>query len=226
MASQSDLWSGGPCGLGPVRPPATATLLSVDLGTGATQSGFSAMSASPETFFTAAGDITVTISGQSGFFSRGDGYPANSGAFTEGNLYQDFVYNNTKGTLQFDISGIAANTGYTMTWYIYDWTNTNVASQTDKVAAQAGSNTTGSSGNVTWTTGDAAMPTNNGEYSYTGTWQSTNTKLDIDISYVSGGLPYTRVNGFEMTATPEPSTLILLGTALLGLLAYAWRRRR
>ena len=39
---------------------------------------------------------------------------------------------------------------------------------------------------------------------------------------------YTRVNGFEMTAvsSPEPSTLVLLGTALLGLLAYAWRKRK
>ena len=72
-------------------------------------------------------------------------------------------------------------------------------------------------------------PTYNGEYSYTGTWQSSSTSLDVDVKWVSGTIAYyTRVNGFEMTAvsSPEPSTLVLLGTALLGLLAYAWRKRR
>ena len=74
-------------------------------------------------------------------------------------------------------------------------------------------------------------PTYNGEYSYTGIWSSTTTSLDIDVAYTSGtatDIDYTRVNGFEMTAvsSPEPSTLVLLGTALLGLLAYAWRKRK
>ena len=32
--------------------------------------------------------------------------------------------------------------------------------------------------------------------------------------------------GFEGTVVPEPSALVLLGTALMGLLAYAWRKRR
>ena len=55
---------------------------------------------------------------------------------------------------------------------------------------------------------------------------------------VSGG--YIRVNGVTQSdfskfqvagdtlslATPEPGTLVLLGTALAGLLAYAWRKRR
>jgi hypothetical protein len=43
-----------------------------------------------------------------------------------------------------------------------------------------------------------------------------------------GGLPYacdmTRV-GATITAVPEPGTIALLGSAMFGLLVYAWRRR-
>ena len=32
-------------------------------------------------------------------------------------------------------------------------------------------------------------------------------------------------NGIQATQAPEPSTLVLLGAGLLGLLAYTWRKR-
>ena len=103
--------------------PATATLLSVDIGNGNTQSGFNAMASTPVTLSTAAGNITVSETGADGFFSRPG--PANSGAFTEGALYQDFAYNNAGGAIHFDISGILANTDYSMTWYCYDYVGPN-----------------------------------------------------------------------------------------------------
>jgi hypothetical protein len=35
-----------------------------------------------------------------------------------------------------------------------------------------------------------------------------------------------KFDNFELSSVPEPSTLMLLGTGLLGLLAYAWRKRK
>jgi len=46
------------------------------------------------------------------------------------------------------------------------------------------------------------------------------------MSQVGRGAQLGRRNAAPRTVVPEPSTLILLGASLLGLLAYAWRRRR
>lgn len=45
---------------------------------------------------------------------------------------------------------------------------------------------------------------------------------------VAGGYPYTGlIDNFKIEGTaPEPGTLILVATGLLGLLSYAWRRRK
>lgn len=52
------------------------------------------------------------------------------------------------------------------------------------------------------------------------------TDLTYDGNYAS--FTVTDLNGFAMTtiAIPEPSTLFLLGISVIGLLGYAWRRRR
>ena len=43
---------------------------------------------------------------------------------------------------------------------------------------------------------------------------------------VSSGNQQFIVDNVRVTETPEPSTMVLLATGLLGLLCYAWRRRR
>lgn len=52
----------------------------------------------------------------------------------------------------------------------------------------------------------------------------------IQIHFGFGGGGYTGGNQFfidnvRLTATPEPSTLVLVATGVMGLLAYAWRKR-
>lgn len=42
-------------------------------------------------------------------------------------------------------------------------------------------------------------------------------------TFVNEGVTYTRLTG---VAIPEPSTIILLATGVIGLLAYAWRKRK
>ena len=40
------------------------------------------------------------------------------------------------------------------------------------------------------------------------------------------GAPSAQVNAFQVRSVPEPSTVVLLGMAVMGLLAYAWRKRK
>jgi hypothetical protein len=57
----------------------------------------------------------------------------------------------------------------------------------------------------------------------TGTWTRTVAGAS-DRSGDWNGL--TLVTSADIIATPEPSSLVLLGVALLGMLAYAWRKRK
>jgi len=75
--------------------------------------------------------------------------------------------------------------------------------------ASTGTNTTSQSSGVA-TVGSWTLGSNPG----------ANTLLASGVGL--SGSPLT----FNATAVPEPCMLILLGTGLLGLLAYAWRRRR
>jgi hypothetical protein len=69
----------------------------------------------------------------------------------------------------------------------------------------------------------------------TGTWQQygvvfTATAADVGHSFQPGflgvGGSVMGVDSVRLDAIPEPSTLVLLGAGLAGLLAYAWRKRK
>ena len=187
---------------------ANATILSVDFDdTAGTQAGFISGTT------TAAGP-TVSISGAVGIYTRGNAVDGVDPGFTYASLYNDWLYGTT---VDFSISGLDANTAYEITWYSYDgyW-----AGGSTTFEAKDGSDTSGDTIESLTITA-AGTPTANDDMAYTGTWTSTTGTLDLTVS--TAGASEVRVNGFEISAVPEPSTTALLG---LGGLALILRRRK
>ena len=219
-------------GLSEVRFEGDATnpgepLLSVDFGHSSilaaapTQAGFSPFleTDSPSKTF---GAYTVGVSGHQtgligGFVTRGA--LSDSGAFTNAALYDDSIFSNVDGggPLSFVIDGLVANTPYEIKWYVYDRFDAPQGGiTTNTIAATAGSNTAGDTVTAVWDS--TVAPTSNDQYAFTGTWSSTDTSLEIDISFVSttgvdsGNDSYVRASGFEIfqTTPPPPPPVALL----------------
>ena len=51
---------------------------------------------------------------------------------------------------------------------------------------------------------------------------------DPQASYLAAGYPdmYREIDVNGIASVPEPGAIVLLATGLIGLLAYAWRKRR
>ena len=177
-------------------------------------------------FATPQGSLMVTVSGHEtasvgGFFDRGA--PADSGAFTNGELYRDFLFHNSGGTISLAIDGVKAGAVYEMIFYSSDRFDglTQFASLVTNQFVPI-LNTTGPTGQVTFDRTITAL--SNLQHSFTGLFTSTTGTLNFEVRNLAGS--QTRLNGFELrelATVPEPATATLSMLALGGLFV---RRRR
>ncbi len=131
-------WQTGLLGVGydgDEGPPPSTTVLQVDFNdrdnTGNTQPGFSSfvingttnIQTGPVTRSFGAINVTLADASGLGYDDRNRITPANSGAFTDAQLLQDFVFsraNTGTGGMDVTIAGLVAATTYTLTVWSYD----------------------------------------------------------------------------------------------------------
>jgi hypothetical protein len=183
------------------------------------------MAADTANFATSKGNITVSWTGSAsgGYFNR-NGY-VNGGGITQAALLNDFAYTNDGAPLRFTIAGLRPNHPYEISWYASDFIGPSFNfSQTTQFAATPLSDTLGSIVSVSY---NSTIPiTADAQARATGIWSAADGTLDITASALSGS-PFNRVNGFQISETPEPATIAIWTVLGVGLAAFGlWRRWR
>jgi hypothetical protein len=229
--------------------PAQNLVLGVDFdavgsSTSPTQSGFQSFGISESavagplqqsfaglsTADTQTGTLTITLAHGSSITASGGiaatdrQTPSDNGSFTNGFLYRDLAFGQTNGA-QFwvKIAGLNATTSYSVTFYSFEpadfftttstFINETTGANHTPVSVTATSPITSNGGTVTFT----AITDSSGNLLFS----ETSSRLD------NNGNPFNDqplLNGFQISAIPEPSTYtVLAGLSVLGFMAY--RRR-
>ena len=188
---------------------------------GDTETGFQPFTqhnSAGRTYVTSEGNIFVNVlgeqpAGDDGYFDRGP--VADNGSFTYGDLYRDFAFDNDNKQMDLVLTGLSANTAYSLTLFSYD------NGGAHSVSFGGISGTIGSAGPLNYSGG--VEPTEN--------YDPDNSITALFTTDSTGGLTVRasdtgdlRINGFEIsTVVPEPSSAAIL---LLGLGAVGSQRRR
>lgn len=147
---------------------------------------------------------------------------SDTGTFTYGGLYYDFI--NLTGTGSIDtmaitISGLLANTQYSLTFYAYDDNNSRTMTFTDYT-----SGTAGVSGSITYTRDTAFnSSTLNDIYSTTLIVTADATGKIVIRDKASGGGAV--ISGLTIAEIPEPATLGIGAISLISLVISRKRRQ-
>ncbi|HEX8916505.1 MAG TPA: hypothetical protein VF796_29405, partial [Humisphaera sp.] len=157
-----------------------------------------------------SGSITVTlangssIAGTGVLLARNRGAPADSGAFTYGELYRDLaIANPSNTTLQLQLAGLNPSTQYDVTLYAYDPNNGGTVTLTDV--------TTGAPGTVQSYTYAAGSVTANEQYGRTFRVTSTVDGTAAFTSTTNFNSSQGLLNGFQISAVPEPASAAVVG---------------
>ncbi|MFA7343358.1 MAG: PEP-CTERM sorting domain-containing protein [Terrimicrobiaceae bacterium] len=172
----------------------------------------------------ANGVLNSTGSGPDGVLSRDKGVLGSG--FTYSNLYRDFAFGGNTGADSFAFQiygpGLSANTAYNVTFYAYDNDNSGTSTFTNRTGLNTGDAGT-TLGTITWTGGSTFnSSTPESIFSLTSTVTSdANGRLTFGVgaSGVKG-----KINGFEISAVPEPGTWALLAFSLTAVIVL--RRRQ
>jgi hypothetical protein len=195
----------------------SADVLSIDVGQPVTapsapQAGFVSMHGlqSQASISKNIGAYVVSIAGQ-GFENTSEGN-ANEIDPSVRNLYRDTYYNNDDRPgfgVTLTIEGVTPNTDYDLKLWSYDAAQ--FFSSTPTVWSPQGA-TTGTEGTIV--NFASPRPDSLDDYSTTIRVRSSTSTLTI-FGTTTSGFGGTRLNGFELTAVPEPAAAVVAGTAVV-----------
>ena len=162
-------------------------------------------------------DATFVFTGSGNY---GDDYRPVGGSFHSGNnLLDDYAWAyGTTTTLSFTMSGLAANTQYNV--YLYGEVGTGLGTEVNPVRF----------------TVNGVYNTLSNASSFDGTFVKDREYVVLAATSDNDGKLFDTVvcpiesnaifNGLQVSSIPEPSTFVLLGLGISGLLAYAWHKRK
>ena len=166
-----------------------------------------------------AGTFLLTGIGEYGDDYRPAGANPGDNFHSGNNLLDDYAHAHyTTSSLSFTLSGLAANTQYNV--YLYGEVGTGLGTEVNPVQFTVNGVTNTLSNSSSF---DGTFVEDREYVVLTTTSDATGTLNGTVVCPIES---YAIFNGLQVSSIPEPSTIVLLGMGICGLLAYAWRKRK